>query len=156
MSGAEVSGPGSVIDSSYRIVGILPGAPGEQDGPFTYHTEMTMVASSRDALLLRLGQILPAGAVLSDPSELYVYEFDALTIARSHPAAICFPTTTEQVSRIMKVLAELDVPIVPRGSGTGLAGGCVAYENGVVISTARMNHILQIDLENRVAHVEAG
>ncbi len=115
-----------------------------------------MVASSRDELLLRLGKILPPGAILSDPSELYVYEFDALTIARSCPAAIACPTTTSQVSEVVKLLAELNVPIVPRGSGTGLAGGCVAYENGVVISTARMNCILRIDLDNRVAHVEAG
>jgi glycolate oxidase len=112
--------------------------------------------NSRDALLRRLQEVLPPGAMLTDEAELFVYEFDALTIARAKPTAIVFPTTTEQVAAVMKILAELNVPVVPRGSGTGLAGGCVAYENGVVVSTARMNRILKIDLDNRVAHVEAG
>src|SRR6185436_12382851 len=71
-------------------------------------------------------------------------------------SAVVFPTNVDHVVRIVKVLAERDVQIVPRGSGTGLAGGCVAFENGVVVSTTRMNRILKIDLENRVAHVEAG
>jgi glycolate oxidase len=56
----------------------------------------------------------------------------------------------------VKVLNRLDVQIVPRGTGTGLTGGCVAYANGVVVSVVKMNKILKIDLENRVAHVEAG
>ncbi len=56
----------------------------------------------------------------------------------------------------MRLLAEQEIPIVPRGSGTGLAGGCVAFENGVAVSTAQMNKIHLIDLENRVAHVQAG
>src|SRR5207249_4487623 len=67
-----------------------------------------------------------------------------------------FPTSTEEVVRVVKLLAARDVQIVPRGSGTGLTGGCVAFENGVVVSTARMNKVLKIDLENRVAHVESG
>src|SRR5438552_8143948 len=56
----------------------------------------------------------------------------------------------------MGVLSRHDTQIVPRGSGTGLTGGCVAFDLGVIISTAKMNRILAIDLENRVAHVEAG
>src|SRR3954470_17102213 len=99
---------------------------------------------------------LPAGAVLTDPAGLFVYESDGFTIAKARPRAVVFPTTTEQVVAIVKVLAERDVQIVPRGSGTGLAGGCVAFEQGVIVSTTRLNRILKIDLENRVAHVEAG
>src|SRR6185295_9351135 len=103
-----------------------------------------------------LKRILSPDRVISDPSELYVYDCDGFTIARSTPGAVVFPTTTDEVVRVMKLLAERDVQIVPRGSGTGLTGGCVAFENGVVVSTARMNKVLKIDLENRVAHVEAG
>jgi glycolate oxidase len=60
------------------------------------------------------------------------------------------------VVRIVRALARRGVQIVPRGSGTGLTGACVAFEDGVVVSTVKMNRILSIDLENRVAHVEAG
>jgi glycolate oxidase len=56
----------------------------------------------------------------------------------------------------VKLLANRDIQIIPRGSGTGLTGGCVAYENGVIVSTTKLCKILSIDLENRVAHVEAG
>lgn len=103
-----------------------------------------------------LRAILPPEAIVTDPAELLVYEADGFTIARARPSAVVFPTTTPQVVAIVRALARNDVQIVPRGSGTGLAGGCVAYDNGVVVSTARMNRILAIDLANRVAHVEAG
>src|SRR5437763_8134745 len=118
---------------------------------------MAAVTSFESSELVdRLGAILPADAILTDSAERFVYEFDALTIARSSPAAVVFPRTTAQVVAVVKLLAELNVPMTPRGSGTGLAGGCVAFGNGVVVSTARMNRILAIDLENRLAHVEAG
>ena len=103
-----------------------------------------------------LRDVLGADRVIADPSELYVYDCDGFTIARSTPGAVVFPQTTQEVVAVMKILAERDIQIVPRGSGTGLTGGCVAFENGVVVSTARMNKILKIDLQNRVAHVEAG
>src|SRR5437588_2248295 len=100
--------------------------------------------------------LLPRDRVLTDPAELFVYEFDGFTIARARPAAVVFPMSTDEVVAVVKLLGKHGVQIVPRGSGTGLAGGCVAFENGVVVSTARMNRILKIDLDNRVAHVEAG
>lgn len=107
-------------------------------------------------LQAELAGILPAGGLMVDPSELFVYEFDGFTIARARPGAVVFPTSTEQVVRIVKLLAAAGVQIVPRGTGTGLAGGCVAFENGVIVSTSRMNRIHSIDLRNRVADVEAG
>lgn len=112
-------------------------------------------SADRSTLIDRLRHLLP-GRVISDPEELFVYESDAFTIAKSRPAAVVFPQSTDEVVGIVNLLADADVQIVPRGSGTGLCGGCVAFENGVVVSTARMNRILNIDLENRVAHVEAG
>jgi glycolate oxidase len=113
-------------------------------------------ATPTSDLIAELAEILPPGGILTDPAGLFVYESDGFTVAKARPGAVVFPTGTEQIVRIVKLLAERDVQIVPRGSGTGLAGGCVAFENGVVVSTTRMNRILKIDLENRVAHVEAG
>src|SRR5579863_2138161 len=109
-----------------------------------------------NSLIISLRQVLRPGHVITDPEELFVYESDGFTIAKARPSAVVFPTCTEHVVAIVKLLAQHDVQIVPRGSGTGLAGGCVAYENGIVISTTRMNRIHQIDIENRVAHVDAG
>lgn len=109
-----------------------------------------------DALLTDLHQLLAGNDIVSDPAELSVYESDGFTIAKARPGAVVFPRTTEQVVRVVKLLAERGVQIVPRGIGTGLAGGCVAFENGVIVSTVRMNHVLKVDLESRVAHVEAG
>jgi glycolate oxidase len=106
--------------------------------------------------LAELRTFLPADAILTDPSELLVYEADGFTVAHARPAAVVFARSTAEVSRIVRVLAREDVPIVPRGSGTGLTGGCVGFGDGVIISTVRMNRILEIDLANRAAWVEAG
>jgi glycolate oxidase len=109
-----------------------------------------------DALIEELRALLPADRVITDPAELFVYESDGFTIAHSRPVAVVFPITTEEVVEVVQALVRHDAQIVPRGSGTGLAGGCVAYDVGVVVSTAKMNRVLSVDLDNRVAHVEAG
>jgi glycolate oxidase len=109
-----------------------------------------------ERLLIDLSAILSPDQIIVDPVELSVYESDGFTIARARPAAVLFPRDTRQTADVLKTLSRHDVPIVPRGSGTGLAGGCVGFENGVVVSTARMTRILLIDLPNRAAHVEAG
>jgi glycolate oxidase len=109
-----------------------------------------------DTLFTDLQKLLSAEDVVTDAAELYVYESDGFTIAKARPGAVVFPRNTEQVVQLIKLLAARGVQIVPRGTGTGLAGGCVAFENGVIISTVRMNRVLKVDLENRVAHVEAG
>lgn len=107
-------------------------------------------------LTSELAARVPPGGVLTDPAGLFVYESDGFTVAKARPAAVVFPTSTAEVVAVVKLLAERGVQIVPRGSGTGLAGGSVAFDNGVIVSTTRMNRILAIDLDNRVAHVEAG
>ena len=109
-----------------------------------------------ETLFHDLHDLLADDDVVSDPAELFVYESDGFTIAKARPGAVVFPRTTEQVVGVVKLLAAAGIQIVPRGTGTGLAGGCVAFENGVIVSTVRMNRVLRIDLENRVAHVEAG
>ena len=136
MSPASVSCPGAVVSSNP-----------------TYGYGCVMAVKG---LITELERVVAPENVVSDPEELFVYESDGFTIAKARPAAVVFPHSTEDVVGIVRVLREHDVQIVPRGSGTGLAGGCVAYENGVIISTTRMNRVHKIDLENRVAHVDAG
>lgn len=107
-------------------------------------------------LIPALHSLLGPGAVLSTPEELVVYECDGFTIPRAAPLAVVFPRTTDQVSAVVKLLAQHNTPILPRGSGTGLTGGVVSVTPGVQVSLARMNRILEIDLRQRAAHVEAG
>src|SRR5271170_5336734 len=111
---------------------------------------------SATTVINELQTLLSDAALVSDPSELLVYESDGFTIAKARPSAVVFPTTTAQVVQIVKLLSRYDVQIVPRGSGTGLAGGCVGFDGGIIVSTARMNKILKIDIPNRAAHVQAG
>ncbi|MEX2246504.1 MAG: FAD-linked oxidase C-terminal domain-containing protein [Dehalococcoidia bacterium] len=93
--------------------------------------------------------------VLSTPEELIAYEFDG-TIERGKPQAVVFPETTEQVAAAVKVAHRFDVPVIPRGAGTGLSGGAVATVGGVIVALTRMKRILEIDAPNRIAIVEPG
>src|SRR4051794_12953884 len=108
-----------------------------------------------EELMVELRRVV-GDRVVSEPAELFVYESDGFTIAKARPGAVVFVQSTDEVVKLVQLLGKLGIQIVPRGTGTGLAGGCVAFEDGVVISTARMNKVLKIDIENRVAHVEAG
>src|SRR3954451_22171658 len=110
-------------------------------------TTATEPIPATSPVISELRAALPDGALLTDPAGLFVYESDGFTVAKARPRAVVFPTSTEQVASIVKFLAKRGVQIIPRGSGTGLAGGCVAYEQGVVVSTTRMNQIHSIDLE---------
>src|SRR6185436_11747047 len=85
-----------------------------------------------------------------------VYECDGLPQHKYPPRAVVFPTSTEETSAVMRVLAGERVPFTPRGAGTGLSGGALALERGVVVEMARMRKVLSIDEENRVARVQTG
>jgi glycolate oxidase len=106
--------------------------------------------------LERLRAALGRDAVLAGADELLVYECDAFTPARASPAAVVFPRDTAAAAAAVRILAEHNVPIVPRGAGTSLAGGTFAPAPGVVIAVGRMNRILNVDLRNRTAVVQAG
>ena len=93
--------------------------------------------------------------VLWRPEDLAVYEFDG-TIEKSTPHAVVLPGSTEEVAAVVRACNRFGVPITPRGAGTGLSGGSVPAKRGVVISTARMRRILEIDEVNRIAMVEPG
>ena len=106
-------------------------------------------------LAQRLIDALGADAVKTQPEDLSVYSFDAYTDGRT-PAAVVLPASTSDVSAVVKIAREFGEPIVPRGAGTGLCGGAVPVEGGVVISFARMNRILDLDASRRRARVQPG
>ncbi len=95
-------------------------------------------------------------AALAEPDELIVYECDGLPHHKHLPRAVVFPNSTEETSEVMGVLARHQVPFTPRGAGTGLSGGALALNRGVVIELARMREILNVDEQNRTATVQTG
>lgn len=109
-----------------------------------------------EGFLRELKSIVGPGAVLTSKEDLMVYESDGIVIFVGKPEAVVIPSSTEEVSKIVKLCNREKVYIVPRGAGTGLSGGANPIEGGVVISFARMNKILEIDYENRRAVVQPG
>ena len=97
-----------------------------------------------------------ADGVIHDPGRLLVYESDGLTAYRHVPAAVVLPRTTQEVAKVVAHLAHHGISMVPRGAGTGLSGGALARDGAVIIGTARMNKILEIDPGNRRARVQPG
>src|SRR3989441_7012061 len=110
-----------------------------------------------DARILdELRAIVDGRGLISSPEELHTYECDGLTNLRVLPRAVLLPTSTDQVQAIVRICHRERIPFVARGSGTGLSGGALPIENGIVISLARMNRILEIDLANARVLVEPG
>ncbi len=109
-----------------------------------------------DNLIENLCAIVGRENVLSKPDELLVYECDGLPQHKHRPRAVVFPSSTEETSAIMRELARANVPFTPRGAGTGLSGGALALNSGVVIELARMRKILSIDPDKRIAVVQPG
>ncbi len=108
------------------------------------------------AVLDELKALVGSQWVLTEPDRLMVYEVDALTSHPFPPQAVVLPTNTEEVSRVMAVLHREGIPVVPRGAGTGLSGGALAVEGGVVVGTSRMKRILEVDPKNRRALLQCG
>src|SRR3569832_2479943 len=108
----------------------------------------------KSAVVTALRHTLPEGCVLSDEEELRPYECDGLTAFRQMPLAVVLPKTEEQVREIISTCHRLDVPVVARGSGTGLSGGAMPHAAGIVLSLARLNRILEIDPLSRTARVQ--
>lgn len=109
-----------------------------------------------DNLIDNLTAIVGREYVLSKPDELLVYECDGLPQHKHRPRAVVFPSSTEETAAIMRELARANVPFTPRGAGTGLSGGALALNSGVVVELARMRKILSIDPDNRLAVVQPG
>jgi glycolate oxidase subunit GlcD len=111
---------------------------------------------SRAAGLRELERIVGREHVLASPADLLVYESDGLTHFRKRPRAVVLPATTEEVVAIVKWCVATGTPFVPRGAGTGLSGGALPCESGVVVETARMRQILEVDARDRFARVQCG
>ncbi|MBI1355077.1 MAG: FAD-binding protein [Acidobacteria bacterium] len=94
-------------------------------------------------------------AVLDAPQDLLLYEYDG-SIEKGRPEVVAFPRSTEQVVELVKLAARARIPLVGRGAGTGLSGGVIPTEGGLMIGFARMNRILEIDYDNECAVVEPG
>ncbi|MDT5269488.1 MAG: hypothetical protein QOH49_1674 [Acidobacteriota bacterium] len=109
-----------------------------------------------DTLVENLRALLSPEQVISEPEELLVYECDGLTHYRHRPRAVVFPGSTEEVAEVLRLLSRERVPLVPRGAGTGLSGGALAVGGGVCVELARMRSVLKVDVENRLAVVQAG
>ena len=109
-----------------------------------------------DPLLSSLREIYPAARILTRPAELVPYESDALTAFRARPVAVVLPETAEEVIETVKLCHRTQTPFVARGSGTSLSGGSLPVKEGLVIGLNRLNRILRLDPEQRLAVVEPG
>jgi glycolate oxidase len=110
----------------------------------------------REQLLAALSGFLPADAILSDEEALRPYECDGLSAFRQLPLLVVMPDTVPQVQHIMQLCHSLQVPVVARGAGTGLSAGALPHEGGVLLSLARFNRILSVDIPNCTALVQPG
>ncbi|AYH42361.1 FAD-linked oxidase C-terminal domain-containing protein [Azoarcus sp. DN11] len=121
---------------------------GEQEADFSSIDKVRVVEA--------LARVLPAGALMYDVEDLRPYECDGLSAYRQLPMVVALPTTEAQVVAVLKVCSEMGVPVVARGAGTGLSGGALPHEFGVVLSLARFNRILHLDPHARTAVVQPG
>ncbi len=115
-----------------------------------------MSAVDKDQLVTHLRQILPAECVLHQEEDLRPYECDGLSAYRELPLVTVLPDTVEQVQAILRYCYQHEIPVVARGAGTGLSGGALPHAQGVLLSLARFNQIIDIDAERRVARVQPG
>src|SRR5438876_1253187 len=115
-----------------------------------------MTDARKRSLRRELEAIVGRDGVLSDPEELLVYESDGLTLFRALADFVVFPRSAEDVAAIVRLTNREALPFVARGAGTGLSGGCLPSEGGVVISLMRMNRVLEVDYDNQIAVVEPG
>ncbi len=114
------------------------------------------LSSARAALVGALRDFLPADAVLEQEEQVRPYECDGLSAYRQLPLLVVLPRTVAEVQRILRLCHEQQVPVVARGAGTGLSGGALPLSDGIVLSLARFNRILELDPAARRARVEPG
>ena len=113
-------------------------------------------AALAKVLVAQFRHFLAAESVLFREEERRPYECDGLSVYRELPLLVVLPETVEQVQRVLRICVEHEVPVVARGAGTGLSGGALPLANGVLLSLAKFNRILNIDPENRCARVQPG
>ncbi|MDQ7081458.1 MAG: FAD-linked oxidase C-terminal domain-containing protein [Paracoccaceae bacterium] len=114
------------------------------------------ILSRKDHIVRRLRTVLPDDAVIDAPEETRAYECDALSAYRCPPLAVVLPASTKEVAAALKICHEEGVPVVPRGSGTSLAGGALPTEDSIILGVARLNRVLETDYDNRFIRVQTG
>ena len=114
------------------------------------------VLNRKPELVKRLLSVLPRDAVIYHEAETKAYECDALSAYRCPPLAAVLPRTTEEISAILKICNEMQVPVVPRGSGTSLSGGALPTADSVILGVARMNAVLETNYPDRYIKVQSG
>jgi glycolate oxidase len=114
------------------------------------------ILARKTDIVRRLQAVLPAEAVFHDPAEVRAYECDAFTAYRCPPLAAVLPDSTEAVAAVLRVCHEEGVPVVPRGSGTSLAGGALPTADCVLLGVARLTRVLEVDYANRFIRVQTG
>jgi glycolate oxidase len=121
-------------------------------------TAPTSLASTalRQSLAARLREFMPRSSVLTEEEDLRPYECDGLSAYRRLPWIVALPETVEQVGRLLRLCSDEGIPVVARGAGTGLSGGALPLEDGVLLSLAKFNRILEVDPANRTATVQPG
>jgi glycolate oxidase len=117
---------------------------------------MNNTKDSTDIIVKKLSKILPSGQLLHEAEDLKPYECDALSAYHAMPLAVALPNSIEQLKSVLSICYKNDIPVVARGAGTGLSGGALPIENGVLLSLAKFNQILSIDAENFTAVVQPG
>src|SRR5829696_4024864 len=114
------------------------------------------VLARRDEILTGLAQLVAPEALVVSEDERRAFETDALTAYRKMPLAVVLPSTTEEVSAVLKFCHAHGVKVVPRGAGTSLCGGAIAQEDAIILGVSKMNRILETDFESRTVRVQSG
>ena len=114
------------------------------------------ILARREAIHAGLAGFLPPEALITDETGRRAFETDALTAYRRVPLAVVLPRTTEEVARTLKFCRDAGVNVTPRGAGTSLSGGAVPLEDSIVIGLSKMSRILEVNLADRYARVQAG
>ncbi len=116
----------------------------------------THVLARKEQIVARLKEVLPTNAVISDENQTRAYECDALTAYKCPPLCAILPANTAEVSAALKVCHEMGVPVVPRGSGTSLAGGALPTADCVILGVAKMNGVIETNYADRYIKVQSG
>ena len=114
------------------------------------------VLSRRDAIVAALRAIVPGEGVIAGEREMRPFESDGLTAYRQLPMVVVLPSTTQQVSQVLRYCHDNNIKVVPRGAGTSLSGGALPLEDGVLLGLSKFSRIREIDFDNRVVVAEPG
>jgi len=121
-----------------------------------YSSETIVPKLGKTELIQALQQLIPGESLLYEEEDLKPYECDGLSAYRTIPLIVVLPQSIEQVQRVLALCHEQLVPVVARGAGTGLSGGALPHEQGVLLSLAKFKNIIEINPERRIARVQPG